>query len=191
MRGRLKDLTFSRDGEHILSFATREDCRQLWDNLHETEVVVTVKKYRKLKSRNANNYAWALMEAIAAATGQDKDAVYEEMLRRYGTGETYADEDGNECKVLFALQEGIPPRLLARHYAKYDESFIDGKRFIHYRAIKGMSEYNTEEMNVFTDGIVSDCKELGIETATPEQQALYKKEEGRKAPLKAERRSPC
>jgi hypothetical protein len=176
MRGRLKDLTFSREGEQILSFATREDCRELWDNLHEVEVVVTVKRYRKLKSREANSYAWALMEKIAEATGQDKDSVYEEMLRRYGTGETYTDEDGHECKVLFSLREGIPPRLVARHYAVYGEGWIDGKRFVHYRAIKGESEYNTEEMSAFLDGIVSECKDLGIETATPEQLALYKKD---------------
>ena len=172
----MHDLTFSRDGEQILAFATREDCRLLWDNLHEAEVVVTVKKYRKLKSRNANNYAWALMEEIAKVLCRDKDSVYEEMLRLYGTGETYTDENGNECKSLFALQEGIPPRLFARHYAQYDESWIDGKKYIHYRAIKGMSEYNTEEMNVLTEGIVSECKELNIETATPEQQSLYKKD---------------
>ena len=47
----------------------------------------------------------------------DKDSVYEDMLRLYGTGETYTDEAGNECKVLFSLREGIPPSLVARHYA--------------------------------------------------------------------------
>lgn len=176
MRGRLKDLTFSREGEQILSIATREDCRALWDNLHDAEIVVTVKKYRKRRSLNANNYAWSLMEAIASEIGQDKELLYEEMLRRYGTGETYTDENGKECKVLFTLREDVPPRLVARHYAKIGEGYIDGKRFIHYRAIKGSSDYDTKEMSVFLDGVVSECKDLGIETATPQELARYKED---------------
>lgn len=180
MKGRLHDLTFSREGEQILSIATREDCRALWDNLHESEVVVTIKKYHRRRSLNANNYAWSLMEAIASVTGQDKDSVYEEMLRRYGTGETYVDDSGKECKVLFSLREDVPPRLVTRHYAKIGEGYVNGQKFIHYRAIKGSSEYDTKEMSVFLDGIVSECKELGIETATPAELARYTQEWGQR-----------
>ncbi len=107
------------------------------------------------------------------------DTVYEEMLRRYGTGETYTDEAGNECKVLFSLREGVPPSLVARHYAETGVGYVDGKKFIHYRAIKGTSEYSTKEMSVFLDGIISECQEVGVETDTPEQIARYKEEWGR------------
>lgn len=98
------------------------------------------------------------------------------MLRRYGTGESYIDDAGNECKVLFSLREGVPPALVARHYAETGVGYVDGKKFIHYRAIKGTSEYSTKEMSVFLDGIISECQELGIETDTPEQIAKYKEE---------------
>jgi len=176
LRGRLKDLTFGRNGEQILSISTREDCRPLWDNLNEYEVVVTVKKYSKRRSLNANNYAWSLMEQIAAATGSDKEKVYETMLQRYGTGETYTDDDGNECKAIFSLREDIPPRMVARHCMEIGEGYVNDQKFIHYRAIKGSSEYTTKEMSVFLDGVVSECKELDIETATPDQLARYKEE---------------
>ena len=33
----------------------------------------------------------------------------------------------------------------------------------------GSSTFDTKEMSVFIDGIVSECHELGIETMTPEQ----------------------
>ena len=52
--------------------------------------------------------------------------------------------------------------------------YVEGKKFIHYRAIKGTSEYSTKEMSVFLDGIISECQEVGIETDTPEQIARYK-----------------
>lgn len=35
--------------------------------------------------------------------------------------------------------------------------------------IKGTSEYDTKEMSVFIDGVVSEAKELGIQTETPEE----------------------
>lgn len=174
MKGRLLDLSFSRNGENVLTIATRQDCRDLWDRLGEKEVSFSLKRYSKPRSLNANNYAWALMEKLAEASSTDKDSVYEEMLRSYGTGESYIDEEGNEAKVIFSLREGIPPGLVARHYAEIGTGYIDGKKFIHYRAIKGTSEYTAHEMAVFLNGVISECVQLGIETATPEELARYK-----------------
>ena len=174
MNGRLKEWAFSRTGESILVLTTRESCKQLWGQLGGGEITFSIKKRATPRSLNANNYAWSLIEKLATAIKSDKDTVYEEMLRRYGTGESYTDEAGNECKVLFSLREGIPPSLVARHYAEVGVGYIDGKKFIHYRAIKGNSEYSTKEMSVFLDGIISECQEVGIETDTPEQIARYK-----------------
>ena len=174
MDGVLKDWSFSHNGESILTITTRESCKELWEMLGDREITFTIKKRTIPRSLNANNYAWALIEKLAAVVKTDKDSVYEEMLRRYGTGETYIDEAGNECKVLFSLREGIPPKLVARHYAEIGTGVVNGTRFIHYRAIKGTSEYSTKEMSDFLDGVISECQEVGIETDTPEQVARYK-----------------
>ena len=174
MNGTLKDWSFSRSGESVLTITTRESCKRLWDTLGEQEITFSIKKRVTPRSLNANNYAWLLIEKLASAIRSDKDTVYEEMLRRYGAGESYTDEAGNECKVLFSLQDGVPPSLVARHYAEIGVGYIAGKKFIHYRAIKGTSEYSTKEMSVFLDGIVSECREIGIETDTPEMIARYK-----------------
>lgn len=174
MNGVLKDLSFSRNGENVLTITTRESCRKIWEALGEQEITFTIKKRVNPRSLNANNYAWSLIEQLAVVMKTDKDSVYEEMLRRYGTGESYIDEAGNECKVLFSLREGVPPALVARHYAETGIGYVDGKKFIHYRAIKGTSEYSTKKMSVFLDGIISECREVGIETDTPEQIARYK-----------------
>lgn len=49
------------------------------------------------------------------------------------------------------------------------ESRLNGKLFKHYRLYKGSSEFDTREMSVFIDGIVSEAKALGIQTETPEE----------------------
>ena len=174
MNGKLREWAFSRTGESLLILTTRGSCKQLWEQLGGGEITFSIKKRATPRSLNANNYAWSLIEKLATAIKSDKDTVYEEMLRRYGTGESYTDEAGNECKVLFSLREGIPPSLVARHYAEVGVGYIDGKKFVHYRAIKGTSEYSTKEMSVFLDGIVSECREVGIQTDTPEMIARYK-----------------
>ena len=44
----------------------------------------------------------------------------------------------------------------------------------------GSSKYNTKEMASFIDGIITECKELDIDTDTPEQIARFKERwEGR------------
>lgn len=111
MKGILKNLTYSQTGENILTITTKESCKTLWDKYGGGEVNFTVKKYTNPRSLKANNYAWTLIEKLADAVKLDKEELYEEMLRRYGTGESYEDDDGNECKVLFSLREDIPPRL--------------------------------------------------------------------------------
>ena len=174
MNGFLKDITYARSGEYILSIYTRESCKDIWKNFGERPITFTITKKADPRGLRANSYAWALIEQLAARLKTDKESVYEEMIRRYGVGESYIDEAGNECKVLFSLREGVPPALVARHYAETGVGYVEGKKFIHYRAIKGTSEYSTKEMSVFLDGIISECQEVGIETDTPEQIARYK-----------------
>ena len=85
----------------------------------------------------------------------------------YGT-----DQHG---EPLFSLRDGVPPRLVARHYAEIGTGYIEGKKFIHYRALKGTSEYTSAEMAVFLDGIISECEELGIKTDSPDRSKEAKK----------------
>ena len=117
MNGFLKDITYARSGEYILSIYTRESCKDLWKNFGERPITFSIAKKADPRGLRANSYAWALIEQLAAKLKTDKESVYEEMIRRYGVGESYIDEAGNECKVLFSLRDGVPPRLVARHYA--------------------------------------------------------------------------
>ena len=48
-----------------------------------------------------------------------------------------------------------------------DNSKIPGYKLVH--AYYGSSTFDTEEMSRLINAIVEDCKELGIETRTPEE----------------------
>lgn len=116
-----------------------------------------VKEYHKKRSLNANAYAWALIGKIADVLRSSKDEIYLEMLKKYGQSE-----------IVSVLSD-----INVTGYFKYFEEIatvrLQGKNFTHYKVFKGTSEYNTAEMAVFIDGVISEADELGIDTLPPNE----------------------
>lgn len=170
MSGKLKR-TFS--GEHMLSAiqwlagATAGlDKSKRYD--------VEIKEHRDRRSIRANNYAWELIEQIAAAVQLDKNEVYHLMLVSYGTsrmidGELYTISIPAKIELSLRSDE-----YLYIHTAFIGEGTVKGKLFNHYRVLKGSSEYDTKEMSIFIDGVVQEAQQYGIETRTPDEIALMK-----------------
>lgn len=111
-----------------------------------------IKEHHKKRSLNANAYAWALIGKIADVLRNSKDEIYLEMLKKYGQSE-----------IVSVLSD-----INVTGYFKYFEEMatvkLQGKNFTHYKVFKGTSEYNTAEMAVFIDGVISEADELGIDT---------------------------
>ena len=112
-------------------------------------------EHKEKRSLNANAYAWALINKIANVLRANKDDVYLTMLKRYGQSEIVS--------VLSSID--------ISGYIKYSEPIcnvtMQGKEFTHYKVYKGSSEYDTREMSILIDGIVSEANEMGIDTITP------------------------
>jgi hypothetical protein len=129
--------------------------------LKDTKLDVEIKKWRNTRSLNANNYAWKLITEIGNVLRMDKEDVYFKMLQSYG-----------QSQMISVLSEIDVGRFL-KYYEKAGESILNGKNFTHYKVYTGSSEYDTKEMSILIDGIVEECKNLGIETlAKPEIESL-------------------
>lgn len=156
-------------GTYTISFEVKERNAVLsgYDAIKKEEkLLIKAVKYRKKRSLNANAYAWVLMSQIAEEMGTSKDEVYEEMLRRYGV--LYEDEDGY---IVITVKASVDMSRIDGHWL-----FLKGNgSFRSYVMIKGSSKYDTKEMSCFIDGIVSESKELGIETITPAELEEMKK----------------
>ena len=151
-------------GGYNIMFSTSELPSGVND-ISGAKLTVTAKKYRKKRSLDANAYSWVLLDKMAKALGSTSEEVYEEMLRRYG----YPLYDEDEKPVIISLQAGIDISTMDIHLKLIGEGHVEDKLFKHYKVIRGQSTYDTKEMSTFIDGIVSEAKELGIETLTPEQ----------------------
>ena len=147
----------------MLEVNERNDFEQIVDDLKDKDKLsIEVKPYRERRSLNANAYAWSLIGQIADAVRAGKDEVYLKCLKRYGQSE------------IVSVRSHIPVENYFKYYEAAGESKLNGRDFTHYRVYKGSSEFDTREMSIFIDGVVSEAKDLGIQTETPNQLAEMK-----------------
>ena len=148
-----------------LMLTVNEDAaaKNLYDDLHEADKLsIKIDKYREKRSLNANNYAWKIMTEIGNVVRASKDEVYLEMLKRYGQSE------------IISVLAHIPIGEYVKYSEEAGESTLNGKLFKHYKVYKGSSEFDSREMSIFLDGVVSEAKEMGIQTMTPDEIAKLK-----------------
>lgn len=131
----------------------------------EKDYTVKIEPVKRKRSLNSNAYAWVLMTEIANVLRTDREDVYVEMLKRYG--QIAEDKDGN--KVIFSVRSDIDATSFYKYLERIGTGTVNGTEFTHYRALKGSSDFDTREMSIFIDGIVSEAKNLGIETMTPDE----------------------
>lgn len=155
MKARFKDLTISRQGEQVITLALSkgEDATTLFDTLFEKPLDVTIKQFYDKRSLRANRYAWQLINQLAGKMRTSNDEMYIQLLLRYGQTDR------------LQLHKNVD---VSRYFDYYKASEQNGD-YITYTVAVGSSKYNSSEMARFIDGIVSECKEQGIQTETPEE----------------------
>jgi hypothetical protein len=126
-----------------------------WLFNQDRDKVFEVKEHHEKRSLNANAYAWSLISKIADVVRSSKDEVYLTMLKRYGQSE------------MVSVLSDIDVSGYFKYYEEVGRATLQGKEFTHYRVYKGSSEYDSREMSILIDGIVSEAKELDIETLPP------------------------
>ena len=116
-------------------------------------------KYKERRSLDANAYMWVLLQKMAEVLHQDKWNIYLEMLGRYGVFTHIIVKP----KVVEKVKEEW------RTVKELGEVCVNGTTGIQLQCYFGSSTYNTKEMAVLIDGVVSEAKEMGIETLPPEE----------------------
>lgn len=170
MKARIIDFAVGMDKKQRVTFALDGDFRETFDELHEGDVELTVKKYRQKRSLDANAYAWVLIGKIAEKTRITREDVYRHAIWNVGGG-----------SETVCVKDAAVPRLIDgwRHnglgwFTDTFKSKIDGCTNV--TLYYGSSAYDTKQMSDLIDGLVAEAKELGIETLTPEQLAAMSAE---------------
>jgi hypothetical protein len=150
-------LEVPKEEKHIIELLNellQEDCLK----------AAKIDKYHKKRSLNANSYTWKLCTEIADVLRTSKDEIYLKMLKRYG-----------QSSVVSVVEPAADLFMRSvKYYEEFGESELNGKMFKHIKVFMGSSEYDTKQMSILIDGIVSECKELKISTLTPAELEVMK-----------------
>ena len=130
--------------DELIRWLTTQDRESVWD----------IVPHKEKRSLNANALLWKMLGEIAAALRTDKWSVYLTMLKRYGTY-TYicvkpkaveaVKKQWRECEVIGDID-------------------INGDKAVQMLCYYGSSTMNTKEFSVLLDGVISEMKEMGLET---------------------------
>ncbi len=132
---------------------------------------VEIRKQRKKRSRDANAYYWELASRAAEALHVSKPYIHNYLLRKYGQIEVI---DGQGVYIVLPDTESAQKSVdeAQSYHLKPTSQVKEGKGGTMYRTymmLKGSSRYDTKEMSMLIDGLVSECKEMEIETIPPEE----------------------
>ena len=163
IKGRLIEIGFSLGGNPRLTIETKDKNTLLtgFDELHEHEVVVEVKRYSPRRSLDANGLYWLLCGKLAEKTGVGTAEIYRNHVRNIGGNyEVYCGKTEAVEKLIKAWEKNGLGWI-----AETTPSKLEGctNAILYY----GSSTYDSRQMSRLIDQMVQDCKEQGIQTETP------------------------
>lgn len=160
MQGRICDLNVSIfNSKQRLTLELDGDFRLQYDELKDKPLEITIKPYRKKRSLDQNSLLWEIIGKIADKLRTSKDEVYLRMIKRYGQGGVVKVRKQDEETIIRGFD----------YYEEHEKLYTDDEKY--YRVWVGSSKYNTEELSILLDGVISEAKEMGIPTDTPDELA--------------------
>lgn len=132
--------------------------KQIIDYLYyqDKDKIFEIKEYRKKRTLNQNNYYWELLGELSLTLQIPPEELHKRMLRDYSQ----------------KIQVMIPYETELRGIEYYDKKSIiekNGKKFQVYDVFVPSHELKTKEFAILLDGLINECKQVGIETLTPNQ----------------------
>ena len=149
-------------GEMLITFSINEKATVLpeYEKLKDCEKLrIEAKKYRKRRSLDANAYLWVLLQKIAEVLRTDKWSVYLQMLKRYGQFTYIVVKPG--------AVEAVKKQW--RECEEIGEIDVNGTKAVQMLCYYGSSTYDTKDFSILLDGVISEAKDLGIETLPSEE----------------------
>lgn len=143
------------------------------EELKEDKLSIEIKKYKNKRSLDANAYMWVLISKLEEKLNISKDIIYKDAIRNIGVYEVIPVKNEAVERFIEAwTKNGLG------WVCETTKSKLEG--YTNILAYYGSSTYNTAEMSRLTDFVVQECKQLNIETMTPEQLNILKEEWGKK-----------
>jgi hypothetical protein len=177
LTGEFHSIAFTADGKPLITFKVNEYHEAVKASQEFAEgvtVALKVGKPKGLRSLDANSYYWLLLNKLARKLNISTSYCHNLMLRRYGVLEEY---DGQVMYVVILdTDEASKTADEAEKYHIKPTSNVregnDGLMYRTYLMLKGSSKYTKKEFSHLVNGLVDECRQVGIQTATPDEIAM-------------------
>lgn len=139
----------------------KEQIKQELENIKDNKKLYRFEPYKEKRSNQANKYFWELLGQLCLEMGLDTIEEYKKRVRQLGVFRYWEiDKDNVATFNKMWSDNGIA------WFTDVVDIAENGK--IGINAYYGSSSYNSKQMAKLIDGVVQDCKSIGIETETPE-----------------------
>lgn len=162
LTGEIKDLSkdYKTDKPILQLVLNERDCLLSLEQLKDIKLSIQVKKWRKKRSINANNYFWKLLSEYSEEKNVDTIEEYKERVKRLGIFRRFRIEDKDKKTFEMMWQD----KGIAWFCEIADTEYIGDIEFKIINAYYGSSSFNSKQMSRLINDLVEDCKEVGIET---------------------------
>jgi hypothetical protein len=167
MTGEIKDISIdylTNKPQIILTLNERESLLSL-ENLKGNKLSIDIKKWRKKRSLDANNYFWKLLRTYAEEKEVDAIEEYKERVKRLGIFRV----SRIETKDVETYKKSWENWGTAWFCEIYDTEYLGDIEFKILHLYYGSSSFNSKQMSRLINDLVEDCKEVGIETKPKEE----------------------
>ena len=180
LTGTISSILKDFDGKVVISLTVNENVPEM-ANLREKQLDIKLTQHRKKRSLTQNAYYWTLAHKLAAKQRISTTRLHNLMLRDVAPPFVI---DGKMCMQPIPDTEKAENDILEAEtfHLKPTGGVIEGNDKSIYRwyiVLRGSSTFDTKEMTALLNRMVDECKEAGIETATPaelEQMRRYSEE---------------
>ena len=128
----------------------------------QEEGLYEVRKADPKRTKSQNNFYRALLGQLAGELGLTNDEMHFFLLKRYSTESRWATFDNVDLTNAKSF--------------KYREEYAREGNVVYYKVWKPSSEMSKKEFKRLLDGLIDECKNVGIDTATEAEKQLL--EEG-------------
>lgn len=143
------------------------------DELMGHDLKITLTRWRDRRSKDANAYFHVLADKLADAMRMSKPKMKNYLLFHYG--QKCRDKDG---QLVIIKTNADEDELISRSdiHCWYLKDADDGTPM--YVLLEHSRFFDTREMSILIDGVVAECKAMGIDTMTPAEIAEIKERWG-------------
>ena len=129
------------------------------ERLADKDIRLRAVQWREKRSLNANGLFWHCIGALASELKADKWDIYLLMLRRYGQFTYTVVKPSAVAKFKESWRE----------CEEIGEIDVNGTKGVQLLCYFGSHLYDSKEFSVLLDGVISEMKELGLETPADEE----------------------